>query len=451
MVVDGSIALNPFALAVLGLVCGYAIWRGRPEIPLALYLSVSLWARTVFVGPIAAVWPLLAMIVLALIRYMHTTQSWSLLPRQFDRTIERILPASDRWIVPWMGLWWGWALCVLFQFGLSDKMQIARSLILYIIIGSLVALLAVRDAAAARRFALTYLLTSVYGLYAALQFINVPLDHLLTDPGLSSLPYRNLGIRNYHHFSHHLGVAFLCGVGLFLQARRLLAIAAFLALTIVCGYGIFLTGARQSLSGIGIASLLIFAWVVVRRGARLRRVSVALATTLIAVIWIYQVAPHLIVREGENGLGDSFNVFADRGWLWQIGWSYFLASPVWGWGFEHKLWSHNLFIGTLADQGLVGMVFFVGYLIWAGRRLPSIWAQTAADDRGIWQATFFAVVIFALVHGQASGNTMSTAHLHWPMWAVWALSASVVGVSAAQPRPIPSYARQRELQAGVQP
>lgn len=71
MIATGPIILNPLELAVLGLICLYAVWRGRPEIPLAIYLSVSLWTRTVFVGPSAAIWPLLATIVLALIRYLH--------------------------------------------------------------------------------------------------------------------------------------------------------------------------------------------------------------------------------------------------------------------------------------------------------------------------------------------------------------------------------------------
>ncbi len=450
MIVTGPIILNPFELVVLGLVCLYAIWRGRPEIPLAIYLSVSLWTRTVFVGPSAATWPLLAMIMLALIRYLHIVRRWSLLPQHLDATTRQIVPATDTWILPWMGLWWGWALCVLFQFDLPNKMSIARPLILYIIVASLVMLIAIRDAAAARRFAITYILTSAYGLYAALRFIDVPLSYLLSDPGLSSLPYRNLGIREYNYFSHHLSIAFLLGLGLFLQTRRLWSMAAILALTLFCGYGIFLTGARQSLSGAGIAAALIFTWALTRSGKKPWRVPLAIAAIVIIVVLLYQVAPYLVVREGESDLGESFNVFEDRGGLWLIGWNYFLASPVWGWGFEQKLWSHNIFIGTLADQGIVGMSFLIGYFVWAIRRLPAVWAQTPTDDRAVWRVVFFALFVFAVVHGQASGNTMSTAHLHWPLWAVWALSAGVVMIPTRKPFPLPARIRLRTVAAGVQ-
>ncbi|MGB9739360.1 MAG: O-antigen ligase domain-containing protein, partial [Chloroflexus sp.] len=238
MIVTGSIILNPLELALLGLVCLYAVWRGRPEIPLAIYLSFSLWTRTIFVGPSAATWPLLATIVVALIRYLHVVRPWSLLPQRLDATTAQIFPAVDRWIVPWMVFWWGWALLVLFQFKLPDKMSIVRPVLLYIIVGAVVALIAIRDAAAARRFAITYLLTSAYGLYAALRFINVPLDYLLGDPGLSSLPYRNLGIREYNYFSHHLSIAFILGLALFLQARRWWSLIPTLALALWCIYGV---------------------------------------------------------------------------------------------------------------------------------------------------------------------------------------------------------------------
>lgn len=450
MIVTGSITLNPIELALLGLVCLYAVWRGRPEIPLAMYLSVSLWTRTVFVGPSAATWPLLMTIVLALIRYLHVAQPWSLLPQRLDATTRQLVPATDSWIVPWMGLWWSWALCVLFLFDYTNKMTIARPVLLFIIVGSLVALMVIRDAGAARRFALAYLLTSAYGLYAALRFIDVPLTYLLSDPGLSSLPYRNLGIREYNFFSHHLSIAFLLGLGLFLQALHLWSMIAVLALALFCGYGVFLTGARQSLSGAGLAASLIFAWALSRSGKKPWRAPLAIAAIVVIVVLLYQVAPHLIVREGESGLEESFNLFEDRGGLWLIGWNYFLASPVWGWGFEQKLWSHNIFIGTLADQGLVGMVFLIGYLVWALRRLPAVWAQIPNDDRSMWRVVFFSLFLFAVVHGQASGNTMSTAHLHWPLWAVWALSIGVATAPAHQPLPALLRVRQRTVTAGVQ-
>ncbi|MEF3274186.1 MAG: O-antigen ligase family protein [Chloroflexus sp.] len=448
MIVTGSIILNPLELAWLGLVSLYAIWRGRPEIPLAIYLSVSLWTRTVLVGSVAATWPLLAVIVLALIRYLHVTRPWSLLPHRLDLTTRQLFPANDAWIVPWMVLWWAWAICVLLQFNLRDKMSILRPLLLYIIIGSLVAFMAIRDASAARRFAITYLLTSTYGLYAALRFIQVPLEYLLSDPGLSSLPYRNLGIREYNHFSHHLSIAFILGLGLFLQVRQWWSMGFFLALTLWCGYGIFLTGARQSLSGAGVAAALIFVWVLSREGKKPWRVPLAIAVIGLTIVALYQIAPHLVVRADESGLGDSFNIFEDRGGLWLIGWNYFLASPVWGWGFEYKLWSHNLFIGTLADQGLVGMVFFLGYLVWALRRLPYVWTQTPTDDRALWRAVFFAIFVFALVHGQASGNTMSTAHLHWSLWVVWALGYGVIVAVTRQPLPAPPRVRLRSVPVG---
>ncbi|WP_322486803.1 O-antigen ligase family protein [Chloroflexus sp.] len=448
MISTGPIILNPLELAALGLICLYAVWRGRPEIPLAIYLSVSLWTRTVFVGPSAVTWPLLATIVLALIRYLHVVQPWSFLPKRLDLTTRQLFPSSDPWIVPWMMLWWAWALCALFQFDLRDKMSIARPLLLYIIVGSLAALIVIRDGPAARRFALTYLLTSAYGFYAALRFIDVPLTYLLSDPGLSSLPYRNLGIREYNYFSHHLSIAFLLGLGLFLNARRLWSMVLVMSLVLWCGYGVFLTGARQSLSGAGIAVALIFGWSLSRAGKKPWRVPLAIAAIVIVVVFLYQVAPHLVVREGESGLEESFNVFEDRGGLWQIGWNYFLASPIWGWGFEYKLWSHNVLIGTLADQGVIGMVFFLGYLVWATRRLPAVWAQTPDDDRAVWRVTFFALFAFAMVHGQASGNTMMTAHLHWPLWAVWALSNGVVVAVNRQPFPTPPRVRLRALPAG---
>lgn len=422
MRVEGQITFSPIETLVFYGLCFYIIWRGRPEIGLGPYLSMSLWGRPVIAGPIAYTWPLMAAIILAALRYIHCERRLSFHPERIDTTINSIFPSQGRWIIIWMIFWWAWALTGLMLFKLPDKVTVYRPILILIIFGFLIGLLVANDLRRVKAFAISYLITAILGGWLALQKIDVTFSYLLQDPTISNVPVLNMGLRNYHFFSHQMGIAFIMAVVLFLQAKRLSTIALSLIGAGLCAYFLLLVGARQSISAAGVVLFTFVFWAFSRKNKTNARVVAFTVSIGVLVFLIYQVAPHLIVREGESDLNDSFNVFADRGELWLIGWNYFLSSPIWGLGFEQKIWSHNLFIGTLADQGLVGMIFFIGFLSFVAYLIPTVITQAPDDPRALWRMAFFGVFLFGLVHGQGSGNTMTTAHLHWSIGFLWMLS-----------------------------
>lgn len=442
MIVEGQIRFDALEILVFYGLCFYAMWKARPEIALGTYLSMSLWARPVIAGPISHTWPLLAATCIALIHYLHRERKLSLRPQWIDETTRTIFPAHNTWIIPWMVLWWVWAIALLMLFSASGKVAMIRTILIYIIFPFLAVLVIAHDIERIKGFAASYVMTAVVGGWLAMKHVDITFSYLLQDPTLNHSFLRNMGLKNYHFFSHQLGIAFIMALALFVQAKMRRHMVASLIGAGLCAYFILLVGARQSMSGAGLVMVLFMIWALTRKGVRNQRIVLFAAAVVFLVILIAQVAPQLIMREGEESYGESFNIFDDRGELWLVGWNFFRSSPIWGLGFEQKVWSHNLFIGTLSDQGLVGMVFFLGFLTFAVRLLPFVLHQTPDDPRASWRMAFFGVFLFGIIHGQASGNTMSTAHLYWSMALLWMLSTNIM----LKPLPfltIPLLRRQR--------
>jgi len=87
-----------------------------------------------------------------------------------------------------------------------------------------------------------------------------------------------------------------------------------------------------------------------------------LAVIVLVAIWLYGLAPEQITRAPEGAGGWALSgAVEERSQLALAGWRDFLGSPLWGWGFT-RYYSHNLFVGTLADQGLVGAAFLATML-----------------------------------------------------------------------------------------
>jgi O-antigen ligase len=426
-----QIFLTPEWLALLFGVMGISIVRARPEWLLGLYLSISLWTRTVMVGPVSATWVVLAALLIASWQYMHRERRFIFTPEHLRDRDLGWTPKDGRGIVIWMLVWWGWMLFVLFQFHASSKVGVLRPLLLNIILPTPLMLLIASDLDRVRRFALAYVATSAIGCWYALQIYGIGFEYLLTDPTLDNSGLIRLGISNYHFFSHFCAISAILSIALYIEARSWIKQVLFVVLAAWFAYFLLLAGARQSMSGAAIAALLFLAWMVLRGGLRMSMRGVVLgALLLIVVLWLYQISPDLIIRSDEASLNESFNI-AERGKYWEAGWNFFLSSPIWGLGFEQTVWSHNLFIGTLSDQGLIGFIFFIGFLVFVLKRIPDVWIHSDHDERAPWRMAFLAIFLFAMIHGQASGNTSLTAHLYWSCAGLWWL---VQGVRSQVPQ-----------------
>jgi hypothetical protein len=436
---------SPIELALMLALFALAVWRGRPEWLMGAYLSTTLWTRTVMFGPVAHTWVLLAALGAAGVVYLTRDRKVALEPSLLRQRDFGLLPAHDRWIVPWMALWWGWMLLVLWQFDAYSKITYLRPLLLNIIAPLLVFWLFAGDARRLRGFAAAYVATTLVGCWQALKAIGLPISYPLSDPALSASGVIRLGLVNYHYFSHMLAIALILAVSLFLQAKRLGLSLLALGSAAMLAYFLLLVGARQSMVGVAIALALSLVWALRRSGLAAARASAVTFVTLAVGLLLYQIAPDLIVRGDEAGIEESFNVFAGRGDLWERGFQIFLTSPLWGRGFEESLWAHNLFIGTLADQGVIGMVFFLGFLFFVAHQSRGLWKTGPITDLAIWRLAFLMIVLFALIHGQASGNTAITAHLYWPAIVLWFLRARYDRAHPEEPGSLPVAAPARRM------
>lgn len=417
------IVLTPTQMGLALALFVFIVWTGRPEWAVGILYSFALWTRTLFFGPISANYLLLGVIALATVVYMVRYRRMSLLPSVVDRGQQLWIPPGDRWILAWMALWLVWMLLLLNLYQPERGFGLIRILTVYILPTLPIVLLFGAELRRVRGFAVAYLLTTMVGGWLALSVIEIPLDYLIQDPTLKETPIIRLNLLNYHFFAYAFSMSLIMALGLFLESKRWYRSLFMLACAAYCVYFLLLAGSRQSINGALIATLVLVGWSMRRSGPIKLRALLMLTLLLSIGIGLYLTSPDLLIRDGEGGGGNFLAIFAlfdDRGGLWAGGWERFLSSPLWGVGFAYN--THNLFVGVLADQGLVGMVFFLGFLVFALHQSRRVWSGGQEDPRAVWRAVFFGILVFSLVHSQASGNVFTVWHLYWATAMLWWLS-----------------------------
>lgn len=406
-----EITISQLTIFVMILGALYIVYSGHPELAIAVYLVTAAWSRTIMIGPFAHTWVFMGTTVGASVVYIlkHANEQW--------------IPLRDRWIVPLLIIWWLWMLLLIGLFNPVEKMPLLRSLLFYVIFPLPIILLFAQDLRRIRFFAIAYLVTTIIGGWVALSMEHISFPDVLHDPLLRGSQVVRLGIINYHWFAYAFAISIIISMALFLESAHLYQRLLLSLSALYCAYFLIMSGSRQTIAALAIALLVYALWASTRRGvSRVQIVLFVLAVILIG-FFIYRAAPNLVVRSGETGVKESFNIFASRGVYWKEGWHVFLGSPIWGAGFT-QIYSHNFFIGTLADQGLVGMAFLIGFLIFLGKQVRGVWGRGIEDKIGIWRVAFLCIVLFGLTHAQASGNPISVWHLYWSGALLWGLGES---------------------------
>ncbi|MCG8347249.1 MAG: O-antigen ligase family protein [Chloroflexales bacterium] len=406
-----QIFISPVETVLVLALCAYIVWTGRSYLAVGIYLSMTLWTRIVFVGPVVHTYVLLGTMYAAALVDLYRQKKIPVLPPRY------------RGIVLWMVLWWTWILLLILLFQPTDQRSILRSLILYLMAPLPIILTFGHDLRRIKGFTLAYVATTLVGGWQALQMLNIPLSYLPGDPALTQRGVVTLGIPNYHWVGYMFAIALILTITLYLSSRRnMLKLVLLIATATCCAYFLLLAGSRQSVNGAVAVSLLLLAWAILRKGVPKLRVMLLAGIVGFVSISLYLTAPQLIVRENETGLFDAINILSDRGNLWRIGWENYLSSPIWGTGFKYTKFSHNIFISTLADQGIVGIVFFAGFLLFMIWQTRGIFTNNGPGEYAIWRIGFLGIVLFGLIHGQASGTVFSTWHLFWATAFLWWLS-----------------------------
>lgn len=426
-----QVVLNPIQLGVVGILCILSIWYGRMEIPIGAYLSLTLWTRTVMFGPIAHTWVFMAVTLAASAVYLFRTK----------RPLGTLLPYPHRWIVIWMGLWWMWMLLGLTLFDASNKSNFIQPLLTYVIFPLPIVLLFAKDEARIRLFAVTYLITTMLNGIVSMWLLEITLSYLASDPTLNYTNIQQLGLRNYHWFAHGFAIALILAIGLYLNSKSTLARILLISSACYCIYFLFLAGSRQSLNGGIVAGAIAILWALkYHKGAARTPAALIAATTVFIGVTIFALAPHLVLRQDEGDYTNTFDLLGDRGALWAKGFGFFLASPLWGNGFEYSVYAHNIFISTLSDQGIIGFILLIGFLVFFVRRCRGIWKGHGPTWVATWRVCFMCIGIFGLIHSQASNDAISVWHLYWSAAFMW-----VLGDGLEDPQPEPSALKQRVL------
>lgn len=409
-----DIVLSPFLLGVLAVVCAVVVLTGRPEWTLGIFLALPSWTRPALIGPFAAFYVIAIATCLGTVVY--AAKRGSLAP----------LPKHDRWIMLWMFFWWFWALLLYFLFRPpSGNDTILVPMILYIIFPMPFMIIFGDQPARINGFATAYIITMMLGAWLTLGLMNITLADIISDPMLDQLAARglhNFGIVNYHYFAYGMSLSIIFAMAIFMQTRSWLRRGLVLLAATYCGYFLFQSGSRQAIGAMAAVLAVVLLWGV-RRGGKIRSSTLLVVIPIALVgIYIYLTAPQLIIRTDETGLSDAFNLTASRGALWEKAFDYFLQSPIWGWGYLYAMWAHNIFIGALVDQGIVGLIFLLGFLIFLGRRSIGIGAVEADINQEIWRVYLAGVVVFGIVHAQASGGILSLWYLYWAGALMWSVS-----------------------------
>jgi O-antigen ligase len=276
-----------------------------------------------------------------------------------------------------------------------------------------------------KAFAMGFVATTLISGPVALFVIGISVSDLLLDPSLRSLGIIRLSIINYHWFSYSqvIAIILLLVISLY-QKKLIIRIFCYLGV-LVCGYFLLLIGSRQSI-GAGVISIIIL--LILSMKFSTKKILPAFLLILCILGFGYYFLNNnldLVLRpaRGEEGLFDIFQLVKERGPYWEQGVRQFLQNPIFGAGYASDTNAHNLFIGVLADQGLVGMFFLFGFIfffIQQGLRIRF----RGDKQKFFWSIGILSIGIFGFIHGQASGTPISLWHVWWSAAMVWILNSN---------------------------
>ncbi|MEW5939451.1 MAG: hypothetical protein AB1750_07310 [Chloroflexota bacterium] len=439
------IPLTWWQQAIFLAICVWVVAAARPEVALAMYLSIASWTRGFLIGPFAHIWVLLGVMILASLHLILT-----------GRVKPFVLPPHRRGVLAWLGVWWAWMVLLFLVFrGDFESGQwetLYKNTILYTLAPLPVIFALPKEEGRVVSFAWAYILASAAGGVFAIQMLNVPFSYLLSDPTAITRKSFALGIYNYHWFAYQFAYSLVFIFAMFLYVKNAVLRALLGALALLCVYFLLLSSSRQSIFGALIALGFCLLWTLVSgRGAHRLWVGALALALLVAGAWIVQQAPDVLrlgLTDGAGRLDAALirEILQKRSEVsWDQGVALVPESPVWGLGFSRHYVSHNLFLGTLVDQGAVGLVFLLGFLFfWLGEAIRA-WKTPAPAGLAVWKMAMVAVMVFALAQSQFSGSPLSEWALWWSAAFLWCLN----GMNAAPQREPVTVPRRPAMQGAT--
>ena len=407
----GAIQLNGFLSILVAILIGYIIIKTKPGLSLGIFLALTTTAKVIVIGPIALLWLFELAAIIAVIRYYLTYKS----------RIKKVRLLS-KWILIVMGYWALYTLVVIAIASPPNEDMYIRNLLFYILIPSGVLLIISRDNTQIKGFAYGYVAYSVVNTYLILIMggfsLNLNIFNQLTDSGSNV----NSVIHNYHRIGSGFGITLILLYGLYIESKKILLKFLFAALFINSTVILFLVNSRQMTIAV-IISLSIYVYLNIKDKQK-NKLNLIANWIIIMVL----VSAILINWYDLTLRGFSFDIALNsslkfRSRLWAEGLNIALNSPFIGSSFLTRQ-SHNLFIGTMEAEGIIGLFLLCTYLMFAFKMISFVLKgkQKLIDK---WAKCFIVIFIFGLLHGQFSGDFISIPHLYWPIAIIW-IQASIL-------------------------
>ena len=401
MYFEGNIILpRIICLLILG-GCFFAVLKGRVELVLGAYLALISSARTIMFGPIALFWVLAATIAFA------TVSIYALRARSSS-----FYSFHDRWIFLWMGHWFFWTAVLISFLDPGIAKACFRNLLMWIILPLPAILLFAGELTRVKVFAWSFVITSV--LNSAL---------IIDIPALLQGAFRFFDVYNYHRIGVGLGIATIFAFALLHQARKISARMLITGVFLFLAMALYANGSRLNMIAASASLVILFLWALTCSTEFKKYIMVLLGIGVAMAMWLYAQAPYLLVRALPDQIEEKFIGDVNlRFRVWHQGLEKFYESPVWGFAFS---WdgAHNLFIGIMVDEGLVGMIFFGGLLIFVGRQCRLLWRRRSPEDQALWEMVFQCMFLYGMVRGQFSGNALSIWEMYWSAAFLWCFAS----------------------------
>ena len=433
------VVIPRFAQLIVILLSAYIVYRGKIEWALGIYLSMPSWVSVIQIGRINHVW--FSMLVLLGAGFFFWFRSKDL----------RIFPRRNAWIVFWMFFWWLWVLFLMITTTapMDWIYQIYVTFLCYCVLPVPFFLIISKDLGKLKGFAMAYMINMMGGGLLALSRLRAPLSYVVKDPllmhyyGVKGGFHTEMNVYNYHTFGLGFAIAFIIAIVLMEKSENLLSYLLYMGSAIYCIYFLFLSNSKQSISSAIVVGTFLVFWLQLQSKTTTRLGGLtALALIGLTVSAIYAARPELVLRNYRT-LGEAFDIVENRGFYWQQGLTTFADSPIWGDRFEHGVsWGHNYFISTLSNQGIVGFLFVLGFLIFLFLQTKGILAGKGPRDLANWRMGALCITLVNLLTSQVSGSSVTSWPIFWGAAILWQLRDSI---NLYEKRPMPVARSSREL------
>lgn len=407
--IDPITVTNPLIISGIAAFCLALIFWGRVDVAVGVFASILYWAYNVDLGPINALWLGVATLFGAL--------AISLIRRRLSGARVVLVSRDDLPFIAWTTIWAFWMTLIYVAFPSPFAERLFKNMVLYNLVSFAVVFVAIRDEAQVRRMILAFIVASLAAGAVSLQLLAQPLVYAIDDP-----EFRLRGLTGINYLTFAIPFALTAIFGL----ARMLAVPYVIEKALMAGSLLgavallVLTGARQSALGLAVAVIIMLV-LLLRRNSSLNRWLIVPVVLAMAVTG-WQVYSSTRLSAHWSLVAPDTQVRAD---YWLTGLRIFGRSIVWGNGFDYmgaeSDTAHNMFIDTLASQGMIGFIFLVGFLVFPLRLMLRSASPASNPELASWQIGALGALVFTLVQTFFTGGLAAAPHLFWISALIWRL------------------------------